>query len=516
MQYRDFFINLDADCSIKSYFEGNEKKGGKLEFSNKLRENLKDFLDPEPKDKWEEIQVVNFGDDLRKALLNGDVADQFDLALRTVEGEKQGLRIVLRIDPAYAGYPWEAMSKKDTPLSIDTETPIVRGLKGENNYVNLGENPLRILVVASEPKRTLNIDAKDEIDKIEERIKGKKSLELDIVHRGTLSNIDAKTKTKNYNIIHFIGHGTFDTKKQMGYLILMKENGYSFPADETEIKNKFLNQTQVGLMILNACDTAQESEEVGGGLVPKLIERVPAVISMRGRVASEASSAFSSACYLSLAARNKSVEQIVTEARNTMFTTDYELKDWRDFSIPVLFMGLGRNEAKPTVVTSRCETLFRKSMPSEHSTIHPSVSIEDEPAVEVLRYFMSNVYDELNNLHNIFGDYLSVKSEKGSKTLRTIIIKQCMAGSDDLSKHVYKIGNRIRKDFPSTYEKIAETKTLLEDQIKTLKICFGEISKGIAAAQETLNLLDSEVENLYVETIRGILNKYSKEKKGGS
>jgi hypothetical protein len=504
LQYRDFIIEIGPGNSLKSQYEREEKQGT-LKIDSTLSDSISAFIDVENCD-WNAKAVLNFGDDLRKVLFEGEIGNQFERAMKTTTTD-QGLRIILKTDPAYAKYPWEAISNNETPFAINKITPIIRGLTGCNKSVNLKDKPLTILVIASSPVGLSNVASKNEINNIQNEMKNaKEAIDLDTEEEATRENIESKIKKKNYNIIHFIGHGDFDSRKQTGYLALQKKNGRPDLASETEIKNIFLNQETVGLMLLNACETAEISERLGNGLVPKLIERVPAIISMRTRISADASVAFTRGCYLNLL--GKSIEETIQEARQSMFINDYLDKDPRDFSIPLLFLGIDEYNS---TVGSKHGDLFYKSMALPQPDISlRSLSTKRDPAVDVLGKFLDAIIQFYPALDGALEECYPLTTEEKQSGKGFELVKSGRRTSTFLKEKVEELVEQIRKDFPETYKQIIDDSNRLESQIDKLKQSFSKMIENMEDVDKTLECVRDDIKKLHDGTVTGILRETGK------
>jgi hypothetical protein len=486
MRYKDFYLEICADSSVKSRY-GEETKEGTLNIDDDLKNQIEKFLDPGR--KMTKQQVATFGDNLRQSLFTGSIADQFEEAMKYLPAET-GLRIMLEIDPKYAVYPWEAMSKDGTPMSIDKYTLIVRVFSGSNRYVNLEDNPLTILIIASNVVGLPHVDSESEIDTITKVLeKAKDPIDLDKVNIATKENIEEKIKNKFYHIIHYIGHGDF--KDDKGYLALRNKKGRLDKANEEDINHIFLNEESIGLMVFNACHTAEISNRFTG-LVPKLIKRVPAIVSMRDRISNDAAGAFARGFYLNLL--GKKIEETIQETRQSMFND--EICEPRDFTIPILFLGI--DDKKRTV-----QTLFRKTYESPRvDIIRPQVIAEKEPAVNILLEF----YDTVNLMHNlrIAVDYCVQEKDDLNllKTLATHYKTQSRQFIDDYNK----LTKQIEK-FPSTYKEIDYYYKDFNENIEKLYDCFSTISAHINTIEDTMRGINTGIRGLYEIVVRNILKE---------
>lgn len=331
MNYLDFVLRIGSDSTITSTFQDNVVVS-KLELSN----DIKDFKDKlaTPGKKFEKQQVIDFGENLRKALFKDKIEEQFKEAMNIVaDGHEFGIRILLDVDPTFADYPWETMSNNRICLATDIRTPIVRIFPGNNKAVNLKDKLPKILFILSNVIGEYYVDTVKEMEIINDALPDSQHIaEPEKVEIATRARIGKAINSDTFNIIHFVGHGNFED--DAGYLALRDEDGRLDKANEDVITALFRNTNSLGLVILNACSTAQISSNFTG-LVPKLLSTIPAVIAMRQPISNSAAKSFVDGFYSNLL--SDSIEETIQKARNSMYINND--CNGIDFSIPVLYLG---------------------------------------------------------------------------------------------------------------------------------------------------------------------------------
>jgi hypothetical protein len=153
------------------------------------------------------------------------------------------------------------------------------------------------------------------------------------------------------DIFHFSGHGVFDAQSDFapdgslrgkGAILLEKSDGTADRYD-TELLANALQQADVRLVVLGACNTA--TRDAGGawsGVAPGLVRlNVPAVVAMQFKLADVRAKDLIAPLYL-LTLQGYAVDQAMTEARRALFNqTGQAHGDWakdRDWGIPVLYL----------------------------------------------------------------------------------------------------------------------------------------------------------------------------------
>ncbi|HYY56517.1 MAG TPA: CHASE2 domain-containing protein, partial [Pyrinomonadaceae bacterium] len=152
------------------------------------------------------------------------------------------------------------------------------------------------------------------------------------------SEISRALCEKQYHILHFIGHGVFESNQ--GYLLLdSKDGGHDkIPADD--FADFFRDYSSLKLIVLNSCQGAEvSSTEPLAGMAPQLVLRgIPAVIAMQYPISDDAALLFAREFYLKLCKgwSRGQVDAAISHARNRihMDIGDEPLA----FATPALFM----------------------------------------------------------------------------------------------------------------------------------------------------------------------------------
>jgi len=125
-------------------------------------------------------------------------------------------------------------------------------------------------------------------------------VEIDVLKKATIRNINHKLREKPYNIFHFIGHGIFEGDK--GYVALVDQDNMARLVDDETFSSFFLGNRSLGLVILNACQcAATSSHQAFAGMAPHLVRRgIPAVIAMQYAIADGTAKLFTDEFYRSV------------------------------------------------------------------------------------------------------------------------------------------------------------------------------------------------------------------------
>ncbi len=293
------------------------------------------------------------GGKLFEALFSGKVRSLFERSLGMLHGQPNvGLRIKLRIDPdeapelvRVAGLPWEYMYRHNTRefLSLSMHTPVVRYLEVARPPEPLPlKPPLRILFVLASPQDqpALNLQKEKElIDKALGELRKAGDVQFDILEHATAADLLQKLDGQDYHVVHYMGHGSFDTTSGEGMLCLEDREGYTDFLSSRKLMTLLRDRMSVRLVFLNACQTAAMAEEGSVydafmGVAPALVMGgVTAVVAMQFPISDEAATAFSEALYTQLA-RGRPVDEAVSKARQAVQVRT----DGQEWGTPVLFM----------------------------------------------------------------------------------------------------------------------------------------------------------------------------------
>ena len=298
------------------------------------------------------------GEGLFKVLFSSDVlalfTGLFDQRIRP--NPTTCLRLNLDIDerlPDIATLPWELLRWRDTPLATQLQTWISR------RFLGLDYGALRQVKLTGRPRVLLVIPGGSGLETARERDIVTEALRrtqvpFDVLEgKVTLGRLADALTGNTYHILHFIGHGAEARESDgslTGYLRFnatagSDENLAEEWVDHARIQALLSAQTDVRLVILNACSTAAVSGRAAGdaergftGLVPAILRAgVPAALAMQYPIRDDVAVQFAGTFYQRLTDGRWAgqVEAAVTLARNACFL---HFPGDRGFSAPVLFL----------------------------------------------------------------------------------------------------------------------------------------------------------------------------------
>jgi hypothetical protein len=261
---------------------------------------------------------------LFEAVFVKEVLVSWRTGLRKAEQAGKDLRLRLHLDsPELWDWPWEFLNDPMHGfLSTFPTTLVVR-------YIEMSERirplrvrpPIRVLVVAACPARFSPISIQDELADLDRSLAELKHVELDRLEGATLDTLRRKLQGQTFHILHFIGHGGFDPRQGEGVLFFERPDGQPEPVTGQSLATFLKDFKTLGLVFLNACDTARADSSgvnpfsgVAGALV---LGGLPAVVAMQFPISDRAAIAFSTAFYQRLAIGDP-VDASVVEGRQAI------------------------------------------------------------------------------------------------------------------------------------------------------------------------------------------------------
>jgi hypothetical protein len=265
-----------------------------------------------------------------------------DRSLGATSQAEQGLRIRLQLDEAnadVASMPWEFLYRGVDKrfMACQIVTPIVRFLEVPIPLRRMeAKLPLSMLVVIPAAD-DLNVDL--EVSLLEEALGSMKGAVNMEVLRGivTPAGLREELGKRDYDILHFVGHGDFDETKAT--LRFNDEAGRPRPLDHETLGKLIANEQSLRLVVLNSCKGAALSSTTAFlGMAPRLVEAgVPAVVAMQFPIRDDEALCFVKAFYGALFGGEDrgSVDVAIGHARTAL---EMDFAGTRAFGVPAVFV----------------------------------------------------------------------------------------------------------------------------------------------------------------------------------
>jgi hypothetical protein len=296
--------------------------------------------------------------------------DALKTAWAQAKGQAPQRRLRFRIDlnaSELHALPWELLQEGAAMLAAQTDTPFSRYLPIALPWSGaVEERPIKVLVAISDPadiKTKYDLPPADlaaERKSIEDALGSvdKKDLQVDFLEAPiTLERVEEALR-KGYHILHFLGHGAFNSKRLQAALYLQDKDGNAARVLDDELISMLARQgVRPRLVFLNACQSAvRASSDAFLGLGPKLVAvGVPAVVAMQDFVTVDTARKFAASFYKRLVEHGE-VDKAANEARSTLLTSGRP-----DAAVPVLFMRLKSGALWGTEADAHGEVLGQKN-----------------------------------------------------------------------------------------------------------------------------------------------------------
>ena len=291
------------------------------------------------------------GDLLFQALMSQPVRSLFDQSIGKVESPESpvhGLRLRLNLDPSNPdllllySLPWELTFWKERGeyLCLSQRTSLVRAFDVPRPARSLElKGDLRILVAMASPRSLPVLDLKREQLFLNTSLSSVPGVDLHFLEHATPEALRRRLSDEPFQVLHFMGHGSFDPATGEGALAFENGNGDHMMLSGSVLADLVRDVSSLRLALLNACDTARTGRQQGlnpfaGVATALVLAGLPAVVAMQFPISDEAAIAFSEAFYRLLAA-GKSVDTATAEGRMAIRLQDSGSLEW---ATPVLFL----------------------------------------------------------------------------------------------------------------------------------------------------------------------------------
>jgi hypothetical protein len=290
------------------------------------------------------------GSMLFDALIRGRVRDLYQQARGSSGGDAgKGLRVRILIDSRderlwpLLRLPWEILFDRSADMgnlpALDPRLPIVRAIDSIEQTLSPASGPLRhVLLVLANPRGSVPLDIDRETAAVEQAL-GSIPIRPAILREATRSRLLESISDGEHQIVHFMGHGTFDRTIGEGVLALEDEHRGLDLVRASTLASFFSGKPMPRLVILESCHSGEPGLDPSfgpfAGVAAALVARgLPAVLAMQTAVRDRSAIRFTTRLYRRLALGDP-VEAAVSHARNALWAGQAEALDW---AVPVLFV----------------------------------------------------------------------------------------------------------------------------------------------------------------------------------
>ncbi len=280
----------------------------------KLNSDIKEFLKNSEKINFNDKDIEKeFGKKLYDLLFKDEIKKIYDEI--NIQSKVKSVTIKLNFSEnaiELLGLPWELLHDGNRFLIASGKVNLVRYLaNAESNLMDV-LLPLRILIIISRP---LNVAELDKLIEGEAVVKGLYSLKcinnviIDFLNPPTHDSLVKALDNKEYHIIHFDGHGTFQSGN--GYLAFENEHMELDLINSDIIFNIFSN-TKIKLIVLTACQSSKIEKNIFNSISTALIQAgIPNVVAMQFSITLESAVKFAEQFYNSLSSKNNLINSVM-------------------------------------------------------------------------------------------------------------------------------------------------------------------------------------------------------------
>jgi len=304
-------------------------------------ERIKKYTNREEGTLPSDEEMVRFGSDLFETLFQGDVRRLYDEARSRQRTHRLDLVLTSMI-PWIAEKPWEFAHDSGRRSFLATEEiNFIRNVLTNvpADPIAVARDRLRILVASAQPVGFGTLSVDQEVGVIRrgfEPLIEAGVVVVDTLPRATPASIHGYLSTGRYQVVHFIGHGTFDEEKNEGCLVFEDDRGGEFRLGERSVRELFCKRG-LSLVFLNACQSGSGSlgADFNKGVAQALVSHgLPALVANQYSVLDSSATSFAQHFYWSLA-QGTSLGDSAREARIAVnYSLHGESIDW---AIPVLY-----------------------------------------------------------------------------------------------------------------------------------------------------------------------------------
>ena len=372
---------------------------------------------------------LGVGTELFRTVFQGQVRTLLDKSLGQLEvSPSLGLRLKIKIDPsdeetgALADLPWELLCDGETEdfFALSRQTSLVRYLDVPRSSQPIPFTPpLRVLAVAASPRGLDPLDLAEEARRLQDLNQSSSgAVDVRFLPNASAGAVREALSADAFNVLHFMGHGTFDRASGDGMLAFEAADGSADLVSGKAFATKLRDLRSLGVVVLNACDTARARHQGGanpfrGVATALVLGGVPAVVAMQRPISDVAAIHFSTALYRNLA-RGVSIDEALTEGRQAIHSAKPDDFEW---ATPVLFLRMPDGHVFVAKPAERPETpVLPAPVPMAPPIIHPTSSVPAAPK----RGWMLKATGAGGAALLVFGIYTKVMTPSQNEPIRPI------------------------------------------------------------------------------------------------
>jgi hypothetical protein len=289
-----------------------------------------------------EAAIQSVGLRLFESTFTGDVAMAYRTSMAVASERGKGVQIALRLTaPGLAALPWEALFDAQTGTYLCRKEPLVRHVPAPYSPAALAiEPPLRVLGMISSPRGLPSLDVGAERERLEEALRphlDSGRVELHWLDDVSWTGVHGKLLEQEWHVLHFIGHGIYDTETDEGVLAFTGRDGRADYVTASSLAD-LLDEAEPTprLVVLNSCESgAAGTADLFSGTAAALAHSgIRAVAAMQFSVSDLAAIAFARGFYTALA-HGRGIDEAVRSGRIGILGIGRGTLEW---VTPVLYL----------------------------------------------------------------------------------------------------------------------------------------------------------------------------------
>jgi tetratricopeptide (TPR) repeat protein len=274
-------------------------------------------------------------------VFTGPVYGTYRASLGAAQQRGRRLRVVLRLTaPELAALPWEMLFDPETETYLCRKEPLVRHVHAPYTAEPLEvQPPLRVLGLIASPRDLPSLDVDAEKHRLAEALAdpiAQGLIDVTWVSAATWPAVHAQLLAGQWHVLHFVGHGTYDTAADEGRLALVGADGRADLVEASRLAD-LLGEAQPTprLVVLNSCSSGQVgTNDLFSGTAAALVRSgISAVAAMQFTISDDAAIAFARGFYTALA-RGRDVDEAVRSGRISILGAPRSL----EWVTPVLYL----------------------------------------------------------------------------------------------------------------------------------------------------------------------------------
>lgn len=268
-----------------------------------------------------EAIVQDIGRRLFDAAFTGDVATAYRTSMAVAAERGLSVQVSLRLTaPGLAALPWETLYDPVTERYLCRKDPLVRNVPAPHVPALQVTRPLRVLGMISSPRGLVALDVELERARLEEALRAHIDdgrVELHWLQEVTWEGLHAMLLAEPWHVLHFVGHGTYDSATDEGVLAFVGRDGRPDYVTASALAD-LLDEAEPTppLVVLNSCQSGASGDtDLFSGTAAALARSgIRAVAAMQFSISDPAALAFARGFYTALA-HNRGVDEAVRSGR---------------------------------------------------------------------------------------------------------------------------------------------------------------------------------------------------------